>query len=61
MTQPSLFDTPAPEPKPLVCAFGTAWLAHFRPPMGTGSGCVACETGLATLAKGVPVSASGRK
>jgi len=28
--------------KPLTCAFGTPWLAHFDPPIGTGEGCTAC-------------------
>jgi hypothetical protein len=28
--------------KPLVCAFGTPWLDHFDPPVGTGKGCDAC-------------------
>lgn len=27
----------------LVCAFGTPWLDHFEPPIGTGRGCVACR------------------
>ena len=30
--------------RPLVCAFGTPWLDHFAPPIGTGRGCVACQT-----------------
>lgn|SRR5262245_23175574 len=29
-------------PKPLVCYFGTPWLDHFDPPMGTGNGCSYC-------------------
>jgi hypothetical protein len=28
--------------KPLVCAFGTPWLDHFDPPVGTGKGCPRC-------------------
>jgi len=31
-----------PPVKPLVCAFGTPWLDHFPPPVGTGKGCAAC-------------------
>ena len=31
--------------KPLVCIFGTPWLDHFQPPIGTGRGCLACATG----------------
>lgn len=27
----------------LACAFGTPWLDHIQPPIGTGKGCVACE------------------
>ena len=32
-------------PKPLVCWYGTDWLAYFKPPIGTGKGCQGCETG----------------
>ncbi len=28
----------------LTCAFGTLWLHHFKPPIGTGKGCHACDT-----------------
>jgi hypothetical protein len=36
--------TEAPEaPPPLVCAFGTPWLDHFKPPVGTGQGCPHCD------------------
>ena len=27
----------------LLCAFGTPWLDHFDPPIGTGRGCAACD------------------
>lgn len=26
----------------LACAFGTAWLDHFKPPIGNGIGCLWC-------------------
>jgi hypothetical protein len=35
--------TPRDQRKPLTCAFGTPWLDHFDPPIGTGNGCPACE------------------
>ena len=35
--------------KPLVCAFGTPWLDHFAPPIGTGRGCQACDVGAQQL------------
>ncbi len=38
MTQLALF----PKPCALTCAFGTPWLDHFQPPIGTGKGCNAC-------------------
>ena len=28
--------------KPLACYFGTPWLDHFDPPVGTGAGCNYC-------------------
>lgn len=28
----------------LACAFGTPWLHHFAPPIGTGLGCLWCAT-----------------
>jgi hypothetical protein len=45
MTQLDLFirRKPAKPAKPLTCAFGTEWLAHFDPPIGTGAGCSQCE------------------
>ena len=33
------------QPKPLFCSFGTPWLDHFDPPIGTGKGCPRCEAG----------------
>jgi hypothetical protein len=30
-------------PKPLMCHYGTAWLDHFDPPIGTGKGCPGCD------------------
>ena len=32
------------EMDPLVCSFGTPWLDHWGPPIGTGKGCVQCDT-----------------
>lgn len=29
--------------KTLTCWFGTPWLDHFPPPIGTGKGCPYCE------------------
>lgn len=26
----------------VACAFGTPWLDHFEPPVGTGRGCLWC-------------------
>ena len=31
--------------KELYCSFGTPWLDHFDPPIGTGKGCPRCEAG----------------
>src|SRR3990167_197289 len=28
----------------IACAFGTPYLDHFAPPIGTGKGCEACDT-----------------
>ena len=28
----------------VACAFGTPWLDHFDPPIGTARGCEACDT-----------------
>lgn len=28
--------------QPLTCGFGTPWLDHVDPPVGTGRGCAAC-------------------
>lgn len=33
-----------PQPTGLLCSFGTEFLDHFRPPIGTGKGCQFCET-----------------
>ena len=27
----------------LICWFGSPWLDHFDPPLGTGKGCLACQ------------------
>jgi hypothetical protein len=35
--------------KPPVCAFGTPWLDHFDPPIGSGVGCAACDAEIARL------------
>ena len=47
--------TRAPRLKPnttitgeLACAFRTPWRDHFEPPVGTGKGCVVCDTPGAT-------------
>lgn len=51
--QPTLFDVEPTKPKPrapnrtadgeLACAFGTPWLDHANPPIGTGKGCTLCD------------------
>lgn len=38
--KPKLNTTPDGE---LACMFGTPWLDHFSPPIGTGKGCQACR------------------
>ena len=40
MKQPTLFDIYTP---PMPCAFGTPWLDHWQPPIGTGKGCEQCD------------------
>lgn len=35
---------PKAKDQPLVCAFDTPWEDHFRPPIGNGKGCQACDT-----------------
>lgn len=37
----------SPEP-PLVCSYGRPWLDHFKPPIGTGRGCLYCVTATAS-------------
>ena len=27
----------------VACVFGTPWLDHWDPPMGSGRGCTACD------------------
>lgn len=27
----------------LACAYGSPWLDHFGPPLGTGKGCIYCD------------------
>lgn len=36
------FDEPISDHLP--CSFGTPFIDHFRPPIGTGKGCVPCST-----------------
>ena len=38
--QPTLFDIYKP---PMPCSFGTPWLDHWQPPIGTGKGCEQCD------------------
>lgn len=33
---------PVQQELPLTCVYGTAWLDHFPPPVGTGKGCAHC-------------------
>ena len=40
LKQQPLFDV---EPE-LTCSFGTSWLDHWDPPVGTGKGCAKCAT-----------------
>jgi hypothetical protein len=41
--RPLPFPTPKKNQNALVCYYGTPWLDHFQPPIGTGAGCRFCD------------------
>jgi hypothetical protein len=46
-------------PKPLVCFYGVPWLWHFKPPIGTGQCCAACDGQLSLPLEQMHVSRRG--
>ena len=46
--------------KALVCCFGSPWLDHFSPPIGTGKGCSKCDEWLAEIDGRLAHSASAQ-